>query len=96
VQSRSGGVYMKLAECPKSADLQTQKGHTALYLPEESSFTLYYTTESGRFTNDFGLDESDRNPDGGYICGSGENTLRITTTQGNCVMGVVEKEKKDK
>jgi len=75
----SGDLELDSNDCPTSLDIESTSGEVALWLPVNSSFTLFYETASGQLASDFSMQKlTDR-----YVCGIGGATFEIETVSGD-------------
>ncbi len=75
----SGAVILSSQSAPKELKIDTTSGNVDLSLPQDSSFTLKFSTTSGSFSTDLPSTK-----DGGrYTFGQGSGRYTIATTSGD-------------
>ena len=80
LDSSSGSKEVRLAEMPASTVIDSSSGTVTMYLPGDADFEADISAGSADVSFELPMT---KNGDETYICGSGENKLRIDTSSGN-------------
>ncbi len=79
VSTTSGALEAQLERCPQSIHFDTVSGNAALYLPEDSAFTVQLDTVSGVLESDFPSIQRDDT----FTVGDGSARFDMETTSGS-------------
>lgn len=83
IRSGSGAISYSNSLKEFGTSISSTSGNISLALPAKASFTLDWTTESGRLVNeDFAFNQID----GKYVCGEGDASLKVSTVSGNLLL----------
>ena len=80
LDSGSGSKEIRLAQMPAKTTIDSSSGSVTMYLPENADFEADISTGSADVSFELPMT---KNGDQTYICGSGENKLKIDTSSGD-------------
>lgn len=76
----SGKHEIRLQAVPQETTVNTSAGDVRLYLPEQADLTARISTASGDVNFELPMSKT---ADDTYVCGSGSNSLKISTSSGD-------------
>ena len=75
----SGDGQFSFKDVPENMDIEASSGNVTIYLPEAADVTADFSVTSGKVNYEQAFSKEGES----YVCGSGENTMRVETSSGD-------------